>query len=136
MNAAGAAAGPPGTSPIVVVVDDDDMAGRVLATFLERLGCQAVAVHSAREARACLSRWHVDLLITDLAMPDCDGLELLQWVRQAHPQIRVAVVSGSVIAPSTLPVARLLGAVATLPKPFDLDQVRALVAPLFAPPPS
>jgi DNA-binding NtrC family response regulator len=115
-------------------VDDDEMAGRVLATFLERLGCQAFPVRSAREARAFLTRWHVDLLVTDLAMPDCDGLELLQWARQEHPGIRVAVVSGSIIAPSTLPVARLLGAVATLPKPFDLEQVRALIAPLFPPP--
>lgn len=67
-----------------------------------------------------------DLVITDLIMPDKDGLEIIQDLRRLNPKVRILAISGGgrVDANEYLAVARKFGAVEVLPKPFTKDELR------------
>ncbi|MBL0938452.1 MAG: response regulator transcription factor [Gemmatimonadaceae bacterium] len=82
------------TSIRVVVADDEPLAARALATELERLGCQVVAVAERGRAAidACVAH-RPDACFTDIAMPDRDGLAVARALRDASPDVCVVFVS-------------------------------------------
>ena len=61
-----------------------------------------------------------DLVITDIYMPGCDGLEVIQTFRRANPGLKILAVSGRSETANFLEVARMLGASSVLRKPFDM----------------
>jgi CheY-like chemotaxis protein len=75
----------------------------------------------------------VDLLLTDILMPDVDGIELIMQVRRSHPELKVIAMSGGgrTAAEVLINIARRLGVHATLEKPFDLatllEKIESLV---------
>jgi|GEM_PF-588996 len=78
----------------VLVVDDEQFMVHTLAKILELLGYEAICAYGGREAyRICLSQ-HIDLVITDLHMPDMSGLELLTAVKSHDPAIPVILITG------------------------------------------
>src|SRR4051794_16083962 len=124
-------------NPSTILVADDDRAIRtVLNQALARLGYDVRTTGNA----ATLWRWvedgEGDLVITDVVMPDENGLDLIPRIRRIRPELRVVVMS----AQSTLMTAvkaTQRGAFEYLPKPFDLKELlavvgRALAAPLAA----
>jgi two-component system, NtrC family, nitrogen regulation response regulator GlnG len=127
------------TLPTVLVADDDRSIRTVLSQALGRSGYQVRCTGNA----ATLWRWvedgEGDLVITDVVMPDENGLDLIPRIRRIRPDLRVVVMS----AQSTLMTAvkaTQRGAFEYLPKPFDLDELlavvgRALAAPSEAPAP-
>jgi YesN/AraC family two-component response regulator len=84
---------------------------------------------SGREATAKILEHPVDLLITDLNMPDEDGIEVIQRLKKDHPQLKAIAMSGA-FGPNIMTIARKLGADATLSKPMTaaklLDCIRKL----------
>ena len=127
------------TIPTVLVADDDRSIRTVLTQALGRSGYQVRSCSNA----ATLWRWvedgEGDLVITDVVMPDENGLDLIPRIRRVRPELRVVVMS----AQSTLMTAvkaTQRGAFEYLPKPFDLKELlavvgRALAAPPPVPPP-
>jgi two-component system nitrogen regulation response regulator GlnG len=127
------------TPPTVLVADDDRSIRTVLTQALGRSGYQVRSTSNA----ATLWRWveegEGDLVITDVVMPDENGLDLIPRIRRVRPDLRVVVMS----AQSTLMTAvkaTQRGAFEYLPKPFDLQELlavvgRALAAPAPEPPP-
>jgi two-component system, NtrC family, nitrogen regulation response regulator GlnG len=123
----------PMTPPTVLVADDDRSIRTVLTQALGRSGYQVRSTGNA----ATLWRWvedgEGDLVITDVVMPDENGLDLIPRIRRVRPELRVVVMS----AQSTLMTAvkaTQRGAFEYLPKPFDLKELlnvvgRALAAP-------
>jgi DNA-binding response OmpR family regulator len=113
----------------ILVVDDQRPLLRALATTLEGAGFQVFAAESGREATSIASEHQLDLLITDLGMPDEDGFELARRMKKEHPELKIIVMSGT-FGPDLLKAARLLGADATLSKPMTatalLDCIRKL----------
>ncbi len=120
-----------------VVVDDDATARRILEDLLKGLGCEVAAFERAADALRQMARRGVDLVITDLFMPDCDGMELILVLRKLRPRPRIVVVSGgSIYWHQALESAQTLGADATLGKPFGVAEFGATVQRVLAGPPS
>jgi len=78
----------------VVFVDDEDEVRAPLAALVKAEGFRVFEASSAREALRLLSREHVDVLFTDVVMPDVDGIELAERARQMQPHIRVLFATG------------------------------------------
>lgn len=125
----------PSASDILFV--DDDVILR--AAFTELLRLQGFAVHavgSGREALAFLARQQPRLIITDIFMPDTDGIELIMGLRKSWPQAGVLAISGGSYGPPDLflKTARLLGRARTLSKPFLPDELIAIVKEMLGAP--
>jgi DNA-binding NtrC family response regulator len=115
--------------PNILLVDDDDLSRGAVHKMLERSG---YAVHSTGIGQDALEHYRdqpSNLVITDLIMPDLDGLELIQQLRRIDPAVRVLAISGGgrVDAEEYLSAARKLGAVEVLPKPFSGQELKGAV---------
>lgn len=107
---------------MILIVDDEAEVRRVLRLYFERHGYEVVEAGNGHEAVGLLRREAVDLVVTDVVMPDMDGLETLCHVRRHYPDIPVIAIS----APSNelfLESARGLGAAHTFEKPLCLRDV-------------
>jgi len=107
----------------ILIVDDDPQLGDLLVMLLQNAGYQAEVVRSGRAALDYLARRPVTLLITDIFMPDFDGLELLFALRKVVPRPRLIAMSGNddTDETGTLHMAGKLGAERRLCKPFKTE---------------
>jgi two-component system nitrogen regulation response regulator GlnG len=121
------------TPPTVLIADDDRSIRTVLTQALGRSGYQVRSTGTA----ATLWRWveegEGDLVITDVMMPDENGLDLIPRIRAKRPDLRVIVMSAQSTLMTAVKAAQR-GAFEYLPKPFDLKELlsvvdRALAAP-------
>lgn len=113
--------------PTILVADDDRSIRTVLGQALGRAGYQVQVTPYASTLWQWVQEGEGDLVITDVAMPDGNGLELVTRIRQVRPDLRVIVMS----AQSTLTTAvkaTQRGAFEYLAKPFDLKELLAVVA--------
>lgn len=78
----------------ILLAEDDKDLSRSMDTWLTLEGFQVLSVYNGEEALNKLLQEKFDLLITDLAMPRLDGLELIQQIRSVAPQLPIMVVSG------------------------------------------
>ena len=76
----------------------------------------------------------IHLVITDILMPEQEGLETIQALRQEFPEIRIIAITGGVGMLNFLPLARIFGAMQTLQKPFTLQQLSDVVREVLQPP--
>mgnify|MGYP006295083797 CR=1 FL=1 len=106
--------------PNVLVIDDDKPLREMILQLLTREGIDAVGAVDGKEALKKLDEQAFDLLITDIVMPDMEGLELITHLRKACPDLPVIAISGGArIGPeSYLEMARMLGARHTFQKPM------------------
>lgn len=86
---------PPLSSATVLVVDDDDSVRRMVVRQVSSLGYKVLEANGGRSAEKMLAdELQIDLLLTDLAMPDLDGVELAEVARQSLPDLKVVYMSG------------------------------------------
>lgn len=105
----------------ILIVDDDDMERVLERTFLESLGHDLRFARDGAEALQVLRAEDIDVLVTDMVMPNVDGLSLIREVKRLNARIEVVAVSG--VSRDELGLASDLGAVETLFKPVDQDQL-------------
>ena len=123
----------------IVLVDDDEAVRSVLRRGLVRAGYE---VHEAGEGGAALkllASAPADLIITDLVMPEMEGIEFIMALRKTHPKLPVIAISGggrAVGSDNYLNIARACGAVKLLAKPFETEQLLAAMQELLGPPPA
>ncbi|HVU23580.1 MAG TPA: response regulator [Opitutus sp.] len=127
----------PGAAPRDILVVEDEAAFRdLLSRYLELAGYTVMAAPDGRTALKLLAAHGARLLVTDLFMPDTDGIELLTQLRRVQPGLPIVVMSGSAGFDLTmfLRMAQHLGARHTLTKPFPLSDLRAAVEAELGPP--
>jgi two-component system nitrogen regulation response regulator GlnG len=115
------------TPPTVLIADDDRSIRTVLTQALGRSGYQVRTTGNA----ATLWRWvedgEGDLVITDVVMPDENGLDLIPRIKRIRPDLRVIVMSAQSTLMTAVKAAQR-GAFEYLPKPFDLQELISVVA--------
>lgn len=117
-----------------LILDDDEDLGTIVEMILQMEGHDTAVLKRAEEAVAQQRSRPADVLITDIFMPDQDGLETIQQFRREFPQVKIIAMSGGgdmLRNVSYLFSARELGAVQVIRKPFErealLDVVREVL---------
>ncbi len=111
----------------LLVVDDEESQRTVLAGFLKRKGFRVLTAASVAEATQDATVRGIDLVLTDLRMPDGTGLQVLEAVRSANPEVPVVFMTAFATVPSAV-AAMKHGAADYLMKPIDLDELEVLIA--------
>ncbi|MGQ9916415.1 MAG: response regulator [Bryobacteraceae bacterium] len=110
----------------ILVVDDDAGVRDVLRSMLEMAGYSVSEAENGKEAMRVLRAEGADLILTDLVMPEQEGIETIKALRQEYPDLKVIAMSGA-FGGDYLRIAAYLGAHATLPKPIQLETLLKLV---------
>jgi DNA-binding response OmpR family regulator len=115
---------------LILVVEDLEPLQNLIREALDAGGHKAVCVGSGKEASRLCQNKRFDLIITNILMPEMDGLELIRSLRESHNQVPIIAISGA--SEQILGIALLLGAVATMQKPFRLQGLVARVDEILA----
>ena len=110
----------------ILVVDDEEIVVRSCLRILGEGDYVVEAVRSGEEALRKIDENHIDVLILDIMMPKMDGLEVLQRVKETHPDIDVIMVTG-LSQIGTAVRSMKLGAFDYLSKPFDPEELKLVV---------
>ncbi len=113
----------PPTNATILVIDDE---ADILALFRKALEGAGYRVLEARSGTEGLRRFReetADLVITDILMPDMDGLELIRVFRETRPEVKIVAISGGTGPWDYRDAARMLGANETLAKPLSLQSL-------------
>jgi len=118
-----------------LVIDDEADICEMTKLLLERSGHEVTCTTDSRSAARLLKEQAFDAVITDMLMPDKDGLEVMADLRHHHPGVRIIASSGGgrVSSDSYLHIARKSGAHALLSKPYTLQELLACVEEAFRP---
>jgi CheY-like chemotaxis protein len=110
-----------GSKKRILVVDDNDDLRATIGALLTADGFEVALAADGQAALAQQQASPADLVLTDLFMPDKDGIETIIELRKLSPEIKIVAMSGwtSTQGSDYLQVAREIGAVHTLQKPFD-----------------
>lgn len=113
----------------ILVVDDDVQVRKFISMSLSRAGHEVSGAGNGNECLKSLGAAPFDLVITDIIMPDKEGIETIIEVRRTHPEVKIIAISGGgrVGPESYLLTAKGLGAMDTLQKPFTTEQLLATV---------
>src|SRR6266481_139118 len=79
--------------PIVLIVDDEPDLCELLSITLQRMDLTPRTANSVAVARRMLKAERIDLCLTDMQLPDGNGLELVEWIQQHTPTVPVAVIT-------------------------------------------
>lgn len=113
----------------ILLVDDNADVRTGMRRALVRLGHEVVAAADGREALRALEGDPCELVITDINMPEMDGIELILALSERWPKVPVIAISGGGLLPKELLLAsaEVLGVVTTLPKPVGVSDLEAAV---------
>jgi CheY-like chemotaxis protein len=101
----------------ILVVDDDAQIRSMLRTALEHEGYNVQEARDGKEAISNLIGQNIKLIITDIVMPEKEGLETIMEMRRDSPDIKIIAISGS---KQYLHIAKILGADYVYSKPFSI----------------
>jgi two-component system cell cycle response regulator CpdR len=115
---------------IRILLAEDEEAMRVhLSRALENAGYEVIAVGRGTEAIPLLEQYHFDLLLSDIVMPEMDGIELAQRCAELSPSTRVMFITG--FAAVSLKASREAPRAKVLSKPFHLKDLVLEVERMF-----
>src|SRR5271155_5096395 len=121
------------TASTILVADDDRAIRTVLNQALGRLGHDVRSTGNASQLWRWVAEGEGDLVITDVVMPDENGLDLIPRIKKIRPDLRVVVMSAQSTLMTAVKAAQR-GAFEYLPKPFDIRQLVNLVQRALATP--
>jgi CheY-like chemotaxis protein len=110
----------------VLVIDDDARIRSVVRRVVEAEGHVVMEAENGKVALSLFDAAPADLVITDIFMPEMDGIEVLLKLRVRSPQTRLVAMSGGGVIPARdmLRTAEALGAVSVIEKPFTIEALR------------
>ena len=117
----------------ILVIDDDQQIRILLRQVMELAGYEFVEAGDGREGLLKLRKLGADLVITDLIMPEQEGLETITSMKKEYPKLKIIAISGGGrIGPEAyLPAAQELGAERVFSKPFDIRELAEAVKELL-----
>ncbi|CAK8719321.1 Response regulatory domain-containing protein [Candidatus Electronema halotolerans] len=117
----------------ILIIDDDEQILPMLAHAVELAGYAAVTALDGREGQRLLEKQPFDLVITDLIMPEREGMETITYIKKNFPAIKIIAISGGGrIGPETyLPAALELGADDAFAKPFPVEELLTSIRKLL-----
>lgn len=120
----------------ILLVDDDDLFIEMIQKSLLRLDYTVVCARNGAEALKLYDPEKIHLVLTDLIMPDMEGLELITELHRSHPGTKIIAMSGGGRNHEHvfLRAAQHLGAMKILPKPFPLEVLEQAVKDALAAP--
>lgn len=119
----------------ILVVDDEASVRNLLSDVLEREGYTVFTAATGVEASTIYNANDIDLIITDLVMPEKGGIDLIMELKKQNPSVRVIAISGGGGITGRfdyLPIAKLVGASEIIAKPFQVAEIRSQVARMLA----
>jgi DNA-binding response OmpR family regulator len=118
----------------ILIIDDNEQVRRLLCQAMEREGFVVLTAEDGRQGQRLFEQDPTDLIITDLIMPEQEGMETITVLRQKYPQIKIIVISGGgrVGPEAYLPAALELGADRAFSKPFVVKELVDAVKELLA----
>lgn len=119
----------------ILVVDDEAPVRNLLSDVLEKEGYTVFTAETGVEASTIYDSNDIDLIITDLVMPEKGGIDLIMELKKKDPEIKVIAISGGGGITGRfdyLPIAKLVGASEIIAKPFQVTEIRAQVAKMLA----
>lgn len=117
----------------ILIVDDDADGRAMLAEILHREGYEVEVSANGMEALKAQETMPFDVLITDIFMPEADGVETINAFHQNHPQTRIIAMSGAHMnRVDYLSVSLWIGARRILRKPFDVADLKAALQDVLA----
>ena len=106
----------------ILIAEDEEITLKHLVYTLTKEGYEVVGTRNGREALTELSRDHFDVLITDVKMPEMDGIELLEKAKEKNAELEVLVITGFGSIGAAVEAMKK-GAYEYITKPFDLDEL-------------
>lgn len=118
----------------ILIIEDDDAIRSLLVTFLSAAGHTVREAADGNEGLRQYRAQPADLVITDMVMPEKEGLGTIMELRREYPQARIIAMSGGLAhnAGLYLHMAERLGAVRIMRKPFRLDELETIIAEALA----
>jgi YesN/AraC family two-component response regulator len=113
----------------ILIIDDELQIRVMMRRILEKVGYEVYEASDGKEGIRLFRNKPTDLVITDIIMPEKEGLETILDLRHDFPKIKIIAISGGgkTGLPNFLPAAKKFGAIRTLPKPFGKDDLLKLV---------
>ena len=109
----------------ILVIDDDAEIRQVLQHILERAGYEVRDAADGRQGLECVRAEPIDLVVTDIIMPEKEGIETIRELQADCPDVKIIAISGGgrVSPYDYLEMAQKFGAVKTFEKPFEWDEL-------------
>ncbi len=117
--------------PTILVIEDERSLRENLQTLLQQAGYQVTTAATGAAGLQQLQHWCVDLVLTDLGLPDLDGFQVMAALSVPCPHTVIVVMSGDA-SPALASQALRQGAYASLRKPLDVDLLYRVVAQALA----
>src|SRR6185436_6778542 len=111
------------TMATILIIDDEESVRLLLRSALRAAGHEVVEAVNGREGLALYRRRPTDLVITDIAMPEMNGLDMILELTRYFLDAKVIAISGLGREKNGLDVAKLIGARRTMQKPFSMLQL-------------
>lgn len=117
----------------VLVIDDEELVRDTLRRALESAGIEVVVAADGREGLKAYLANPTDVVVTDILMPEKEGIETIIELKREHPDVKIVAISGGDRAGNTdfLEMAGLLGADRIMQKPFRPKELLATIEELF-----
>lgn len=109
----------------ILVIEDDDAVRAMLKNTLEREGYDVKVATNGGEGQSIFRQYPAELIITDILMPEKEGIETIMELRRDFPDVKIMAISGGgmIASEEYLKIAKSAGALRTLPKPFRRDDL-------------
>jgi two-component system response regulator AtoC len=113
-------------SATVLIVDDEENIRRVLSIALQKEGYHTITASGGHQALKLLDEARCDVMVSDVVMPDMNGLELLRRTREKFPELLVVMMTAYGTIPAAVEAMRL-GAIDFLTKPLEMEVLRKVI---------
>jgi DNA-binding response OmpR family regulator len=118
----------------ILLIDDDNNFRAMLGLTLTHFGHTVIEARNGREGLELFPQANVDIVITDIIMPDKEGIEVVMELKKEHSSVKIIAISGGARnrVDGYLHTAKLLGASKVFTKPFFISELMAAINELLA----